>query len=204
MEAARAVAKYIRIAPRKVRVVADLIRGKSVDEALAILRYTPKIASELLEKVVQSAAANATHNYEMDRDSLYISAAYVDVGPTLKRFQPRQRGQAFSIKKRTSHITVVVSQRAGGEKEEQPRGRRFFRRPGVRPGKPAEGAAAPAAEGEEAAKPKAKETAKAKPAQKPAARAPKKAPVKKAAAPAKKTVAKPKTEKKTGRQGKGE
>ncbi len=213
MEEARAVAKYIRIAPRKARVVADLIRGKSVDEALAILRYTPKIASEVLEKVVKSAAANATHNYEMDRDNLYISAAYVDVGPTLKRFQPRQRGQAFSIKKRTSHITVVVSQRSGERtEEEEPRRRPFARRPGVRRGKPA-GEPAPAAEvkaeGEESkakGKSKAKGTKGKAAPKKTAARAPKKTtPAKKATAPAKTAAAKPKAEKKTtGRQGKGE
>jgi large subunit ribosomal protein L22 len=217
MEEARAVARHVRIAPRKVRVVMDLIRGKSVDEALAILRYTPKVASEILEKVVKSAAANATHNYEMNHDDLYISEAFVDVGPTLKRFQPRQRGQAFSIKKRTSHVTVVVSQRNEGKGEgvEKPRGRRFFRRPGVRraqPPKPAETEAVkeePSAETaagapKKAAKPAAKGKTAAKPATKASA---KKAPAKKAA-PGTKAPAKPKAEKKaekkTGRQGKGE
>ena len=212
MEEARAVAKYIRIAPRKVRVVADLIRGKSVDEALAILRYTPKAASEVLEKVVQSAAANATHNHDLDRDSLYISEAYVDAGPTLKRYQPRQRGQAFSIKKRTSHITVVVGQRVGEAEVEEPRRRRLFRRPGVRRTQPSGEAAPAAVEGqasegpktEPQAAPKAKPSAAGKPVKRSVARAPKKAPARKTAAPTRKAAGKPKTEKKIGRQGKGE
>lgn len=104
----------IRIAPRKVRVVVDLIRGKNIEDALALLRFLPKRAAEVVGKVVKSAAANAEHNFELNRDRLYVSQAYVDAGPTLKRFQPRQRGQAFQIKKRSSHITVVVREREGG------------------------------------------------------------------------------------------
>jgi len=104
----------IRIAPRKVRVVVDLIRGKDIEDALALLRFLPKRAAEVVGKVVKSAAANAEHNFELNRDRLYVSQAYVDAGPTLKRFQPRQRGQAFQIKKRSSHITVVVREREGG------------------------------------------------------------------------------------------
>lgn len=108
---ARAVARHVRIAPRKVRVVMDLIRGKSVEEALSILRFVPKAASPAIAKVVASAAANAEHNLALDRRSLYIADAFVDQGPTLKRIHPRQRGQAFSILKRTSHITVVVREK---------------------------------------------------------------------------------------------
>lgn len=108
---AKAVARYIRIAPRKVRIVIDLIRGKSVGEAFAILKYTPKVASEVLEKVLKSAVANAEHNYDMNVDNLYVSAAYVDQGPTLKRIHPRSRGQAFKILKRSSHVTLVVKER---------------------------------------------------------------------------------------------
>lgn len=104
----------IHIAPRKVRVVVDLIRGKDIEDALALLRFLPKRAAEVVGKVVKSAAANAEHNFELNRDRLYVSQAYVDAGPTLKRFQPRQRGQAFQIKKRSSHITVVVREREGG------------------------------------------------------------------------------------------
>ncbi|HHW44555.1 50S ribosomal protein L22 [Desulfofundulus thermobenzoicus] len=108
---ARAVARYIRISPRKVRQVVDLIRGKDVTEALAILRFTPKRASLPVAKVVKSAAANAEHNYEMDRDNLYIAAAYVDQGPTLKRYLPRAMGRADLMRRRTSHITVVVKEK---------------------------------------------------------------------------------------------
>lgn len=111
MQQAKAVARYIRIAPRKVRVVIDLIRGKSVSEAFAILRHTPKAASAVIEKVLKSAVANAEHNYDMNADNLYVTAAYVDQGPTLKRIHPRSRGQAFKILKRSSHVTVIVGER---------------------------------------------------------------------------------------------
>ncbi len=108
---AKAVAKYIRIAPRKVRVVMDLIRGKSVAEAFAILKFTPKAGADVIEKVLKSAVANAENNFDMNVDNLYVSTAYVDQGPTLKRIHPRSRGQAFSILKRTSHVTVVVTEK---------------------------------------------------------------------------------------------
>ena len=108
---AKAVAKYIRIAPRKVRVVMDLIRGQSVAEAFAILKFTPKAGADVIEKVLKSAVANAENNFDMNVDNLYVSTAYVDQGPTLKRIHPRSRGQAFSILKRTSHVTVVVTEK---------------------------------------------------------------------------------------------
>lgn len=108
---AKAVVTHIRIAPRKVRIVIDLIRGKNVGEAFAILKYTPKVASEVIEKLLKSAVANAEHNYDMNADNLYVSTAYVDQGPTLKRIHPRSRGQAFKILKRTSHVTIVVKER---------------------------------------------------------------------------------------------
>ena len=108
---AKAVAKYIRIAPRKVRVVMNLIRGKSVAEAFAILKFTPKAGADVIEKVLKSAVANAENNFDMNVDTLYVSSAYVDQGPTLKRIHPRSRGQAFSILKRTSHVTVIVSEK---------------------------------------------------------------------------------------------
>ncbi|OTA42251.1 MAG: 50S ribosomal protein L22 [Symbiobacterium thermophilum] len=107
----KASARYVRIAPRKVRVVIDLVRGKSVNEALALLKFIPKRAAVPVAKVIASAAANAEHNYNLNRDNLYIAKAYVDQGPTLKRYHPRQRGQAFPILKRTSHITVVVKEK---------------------------------------------------------------------------------------------
>ncbi|BAF58506.1 MAG: 50S ribosomal protein L22 [Pelotomaculum sp.] len=111
---AKAVARYIRISPRKVRQVVDLIRGKKLNEALAILRYTPKRASAVVAKVVRSAAANAENNLQMDRDELFIKACYVDQGPTYKRYMPRAFGRADVMRKRTSHITVVVSDKKEG------------------------------------------------------------------------------------------
>ena len=110
---ARAQARYVRLAPRKARAVVDLIRSKNVDEAMSILRYTPRRAAEAVSKVVKSAAANAENNFEMNRGSLYVDQVYVDEGPSLKRVQPRARGRRFLILKRTSHITVIVKERKG-------------------------------------------------------------------------------------------
>lgn len=110
---AKAVAKYIRVAPNKARQVVNMIRGKQVDEARAILKYTPKRVASVVAKVLDSAIANAEHNFDMDRENLFVSKVYVDGGPTMKRFKPRALGRADLIRKRTSHITVVV-----GEKEE--------------------------------------------------------------------------------------
>lgn len=111
---AKAVARYVRIAPRKVSLVLDLIRGKKVGEAIAILKHTPKAASPIIEKVLNSALANADHNYNMDVESLVISEAYANQGPTLKRFRPRAMGRASKINKRTSHITVVLTEKKEG------------------------------------------------------------------------------------------
>lgn len=108
---AKAVAKYVRVAPRKARLVVDLLRGKHVGEALAILQHTPKAATPAVEKVLKSAVANAEHNYELNPDNLIVSRAFVDEGPTLKRFRPRAMGRASRINKRTSHITFIVSEK---------------------------------------------------------------------------------------------
>jgi large subunit ribosomal protein L22 len=108
---ALATARYVRMTPMKCRRVVDLVRGLPVQEALDILRFAPQAASEPVGKVVASAVANAENNRELDRRSLFISAAYVDEGPTLKRFRPRAQGRAYRIRKRTSHITVVVEAR---------------------------------------------------------------------------------------------
>lgn len=116
---AKAIARYVRISPRKARLVIDLIRGKEVGEAISILRHTPKAASPIIEKVLKSAVANAEHNYSLDPDSLVISEAYVDPGPTMKRFRPRAQGRASRINKRTSHITVVVRDTSQTEENEQ-------------------------------------------------------------------------------------
>ncbi|MGI6262744.1 MAG: 50S ribosomal protein L22 [Succiniclasticum sp.] len=107
----KATAKYIRIAPRKLRIVMNLIRGKKVNEAFAILQFTPKVGSEVVEKVLRSAVANAEHNNDMNVDNLVVSSCYVDQGPTMKRIHPRSRGQAFKILKRSSHVTVCVSEK---------------------------------------------------------------------------------------------
>ncbi len=106
----RATARYIRISPRKVQVVIDLIRGKRVDEALAILAYTPKTASPVVEKLLDSAIANAENNLQLDRGSLYVAEVYANKGPTLKRYWARSHGRADVILKRTSHITIVLDQ----------------------------------------------------------------------------------------------
>lgn len=110
---ARAIAKYIRVSPRKARLVMDLVRGKDVGVAKGILRNTPQKAARLIEKVLDSAVANAENNHEMVAEDLFISKCYIDEGPTLKRFRPRSMGSATRIRKRTSHITVVVSEREG-------------------------------------------------------------------------------------------
>jgi len=109
----QAVAKlsYARISSRKVKTVIDLIRNKNVGEALAILKLTPKAASELVEKLLKSAIANAENNHGMDADKLYVAEIFANQGPTLKRVRPRAQGRAFRIRKRTSHITVVLKER---------------------------------------------------------------------------------------------
>ena len=113
---ARAQARYVRITPMKARRVIDLVRGMPAEQALAVLRFAPQAASETVYKVVASAVANARHaaeqeNRRLDVDDLVVSEAYVDEGPTLKRFRPRAQGRAFRVRKRTSHITVVVAER---------------------------------------------------------------------------------------------
>ena len=106
----KAISKYVRISPRKARLVADLVRGKQVEEALAILKFTPKKAAPLIAKAIKSAVANAEENADVrDVDKLIISEIKIDVGPTWKRFLPRAYGRATLIRKRTSHITVVLS-----------------------------------------------------------------------------------------------
>ena len=108
---ARAYLKYARIAPRKVQIVLDLIRGKDAQMARAILKHTPKAACEPLEKLLNSAVANAENNFGMDASKLYVSECFVCPGPTLKRIMPRAQGRAFRILKRTSHITLAVKEK---------------------------------------------------------------------------------------------
>ena len=111
MSEARAYLNFARISPRKVNVVCELIRGKDVEMATAILQHTPKAASEYLLKLVKSAAANAENNHGMNGDNLVVKAAYADAGMTMKRMRPRAHGRGYSINKRTSHITVVVTEK---------------------------------------------------------------------------------------------
>ena len=108
---ARACARYVRVTPMKARRVVNLIRGLPTGEAQAILQFAPQSASEPVGKVLDSAIANATNNHSLDPNDLFVSEIYVDEGPTMKRFRPRARGSASRIRKRTSHITVVVASR---------------------------------------------------------------------------------------------
>ena len=106
-----AIARYVRISSRKVKAVIDLIRGKSVAQATAILMQTPKAASEPVLKLLKSAAANAENNHQMDPEKLYVSACYANPGPIIKRMRPRAQGRAYRINKRTSHVTLAVAER---------------------------------------------------------------------------------------------
>ena len=180
---ARAQARYVRVTPMKARRVVDLIRGMNADDAQAMLRFAPQAASEPVGKVLASAVANATNNYAMDAKELRISEAFVDEGPTMKRIRPRAQGRAYRIRKRSSHITVIVT-----DGVEMPKI--------SKPAKPAK-AAKPAAAADKAPASKApadKAPATKAPAKKAAA---KKAPAKKAAAKktTKSTAAKPAEEK---------
>ena len=109
---ARAHLRHVRISPRKVKIVLDLIRGKDVKNALGILKSTPKFASEYLFKLLSSAVANAENNHKMDASKLYVSECFVCPGPILKRIQPRAQGRTFRINKRSSHITIAVREKA--------------------------------------------------------------------------------------------
>ena len=108
---AEATLKYARISSRKVKIVADLIKGKDIDEAMAILKYTPKASSEILEKLLKSAIANAENNHHMAHEKLYVADIFANQGPTLKRIRPAAKGSAFRIRKRTSHITIKLRER---------------------------------------------------------------------------------------------
>ncbi|MBU3091365.1 50S ribosomal protein L22 [Clostridium sp. CM028] len=109
---AKAIAKYVRTSSMKIGIVLDLIRDKNVNEAFAILQYTPKNAAEVVTKVLKSAVANAENNLNLDINRLYVAKAYACQGPTLKRFRPRAQGRAYRIRKRSSHITIIVTERS--------------------------------------------------------------------------------------------
>src|SRR5215213_5080071 len=129
---ARAIARHVRISPNKARRVVNLVRGLPAKEALTVLQFAPQAASEQVYKVLASAIANAENNERLDGDALLVSQAFVDEGPTMKRFRPRAQGRAYRIRKRTCHITVVVESVA----------------PKARPGRAGKAAAAPARSGD--------------------------------------------------------
>ncbi len=108
---AKATLKFARISARKVKIVADLIRGKDVDEALAIVKFTPKASSEIIEKLLKSVIANAENNHGMKHENLYVAEIFANQGPTLKRIRPAAKGSAVRIRKRTSHITIVLKEK---------------------------------------------------------------------------------------------
>jgi large subunit ribosomal protein L22 len=107
----KAMAKYVRVSPRKARLVMDQIRGKKVEEALDLLNFAPQKSAYLVKKLIGSAVANAEENSEIDVDTLFVKRIYADEGPTLKRFRPRALGRATRIRKRTSHLTVILDER---------------------------------------------------------------------------------------------
>ena len=108
---AKAYLRYVRISPRKVQIVCDLIRGKDINTAMALLMQTPKAASEPLMKLLKSACANAENNFNMDKNSLYVAECFASPGPILKRMMPRAQGRAYRINKRTSHVTLAVAEK---------------------------------------------------------------------------------------------
>lgn len=108
---AKATLRFCRVAPRKARIVADMIRGRNVEEAISLLEFTPKRSAQIVRKVLHSAIANAEDTSEVDVDRLFVKTVTVDQGPTLKRYRPRAQGRAFRINKKTSHIILVVAER---------------------------------------------------------------------------------------------
>ena len=111
--------RYARIAPRKARLVMNLIRGRDVDDAITLLRFSKQRASGMIEKVVRSAVANAAEKEVRSRNALFVRECYVDPGPTMKRFQPKDRGKAYSIMKRTSHLVVTIAERGVEDDDEK-------------------------------------------------------------------------------------
>jgi large subunit ribosomal protein L22 len=176
---ARAVAKHVRISPTKARRVVNLVRGLPAKDALTVLQFAPQAASEPVYKVLASAIANAENNERLDPDSLLVSEAFVDEGPTLKRFRPRAQGRAYRIRKRTCHITIAVESVVAGAprpaksapaaKATAPAKAAPAKKAAAGTAAPAKKAAKKAAAGEEAAAPAKKAAAKKAPAKKAAA-----------------------------------
>jgi large subunit ribosomal protein L22 len=121
---ARAQARYVRVTPMKARRVVDLIRGMKADDAAAVLRFAPQAAAEPVRKVLESAMANAEDSKGLSAETLYVAQAYVDEGPTMKRFRPRAQGRAYRVNKRTSHITVIVEERTPAQRTNRTAGSR--------------------------------------------------------------------------------
>ena len=203
---AKAEVKYVRISPRKVKIVIDLIRNKPVGEALAILKHTPKAASEVVEKLLLSAMANAENNHGMDVEKLYVAEIYSNAGPMLKRIRARAQGRAFRILKRTSHTTIILKEI--GAKDEVEVKKVEEKKPEVKEVKEVKKEAAPAEKKETAAKKPASTAKKATTAKKEAAPAEKKeTTAKKTTSTAKKTTstaAKKTTTKTTAKKADGE
>ena len=186
---ARAQARYVRVTPMKARRVIDLIRGMNAGDAQAVLTFAPQAASEPIGKVLASAIANAKNNYAMDERALVVSAAFVDEGPTQKRIRPRAQGRAYRIRKRSSHITVIVSD--GREViEARPVAKRAPKAPTAPVAAPEEKPAAKTAAKKSAPAPAAKTTKKAavKPTEAPATKTTKKAAAKATVKPAAETT----------------
>jgi len=164
---AKAIAKFVRMSPRKVRHVIDLIRGKNLQEAIAVLQFTPNMAAATIRKVLDSAAANAENNHAMDREALYVSTAFVDGGPSMRRMRPGSIGRGGVIRRRTSHITVGVSEREELKRRRaETRGRAARAQRAARAPKAAKVAPAPVAPpAEEKPKPRRRSTKTAKPKQ---------------------------------------
>jgi large subunit ribosomal protein L22 len=176
---ARAVAKHVRISPTKARRVVNLVRGLPAKDALTVLQFAPQAASEPVYKVLASAIANAENNERLDPDSLLVSEAFVDEGPTLKRFRPRAQGRAYRIRKRTCHITIAVESVVAGAPARPAKSAPAAKATAPAKAAPAKKAAGTAAPAKKAAKKAAAGEEAAAPAKKAAA---KKAPAKKAAA----------------------
>ncbi len=156
---AKAEVNYVRISPRKVKIVIDLIRNKPVGEALAILKHTPKAASEIVEKLLLSAMANAENNHGMDVEKLYVAEIYSNAGPMLKRIRARAQGRAFRILKRTSHTTIILKERDAKEAvvtkvEEKAEVKAEEKKPAAKKSTTAKKTTAKKADGEEAPKPR--------------------------------------------------
>jgi large subunit ribosomal protein L22 len=116
MAEAKAISRYVRMSPRKIRAVLDIIRGKKVENAFSILKFTNRRAATVVTKILKSAVDNAIKDKKLNEDMLFVKGAFADIGPTMKRYMPRAMGRAASIHKRTSHITIILGEKQWGKK----------------------------------------------------------------------------------------